>query len=206
MVNLDLTNGEIQFAQKPRIMALVLWCSAVAMTHQSHARGPDYPIEFQKGSLIFESFETRYDTVNPDADKPRIDRTEGQRLWLDFGLNFGGFAGEFTTNHLISSAESDFKFRYGDRLSKNTSLKSGGQKTEIYNFSASQLGDEFDTHIFYHIPRYHWADEGDMFGLLVETTNMYDQDIWNEKAPAGVEFVGKGELEGLKLVAGKEIY
>jgi len=206
MVNPDLTNGEIQFAQKPRLMAFVLWCSAMVMTHQSHARGPDYPIEFQKGSLIFESFETRYDTVNPDADKPRIDRTEGQRLWLDFGLNFGGFAGEFKTNYLFSSAESDFKFRYGDRLLKNTSLKSGGQKAEVYNFSASQLGDEFDTHIFYHIPRYHWANEGDMFGLLVETTNMYDQDIWNEKAPAGVEFVGKGELEGLKLVAGKEIY
>ena len=193
------------FIQKIRTLALILASLSVVQAGLSHARGPDYPIEFDRGSLVFEVFETRYDTVNPDAAKTKTERTGGQRLWLDFGVNALGFAGELRTNHLFDSAESDFKFRYGDRLT-STGLKSGGDRSEIYSFSASHLGSEMDTHIFYHVPRYHWGYEGDSFGLLYETTNMDDQDIWNEKAPAGVEFVGKGQLDGLKVLAGREIY
>ena len=32
------------------------------------------------------------------------------------------------------------------------------------------------------------------------------QDIWNAKAPSGIEFVGKKSLDGLKIVGGKEVY
>jgi hypothetical protein len=193
------------FVRKIRAFAFILVSLSLVQAGLTHARGPDYPIEFERGSLVFEVFETRYDTVNPDATKTKTDRTGGQRLWLDFNVNALGFAGELKTNHLFDSAESDFKFRYGDRLT-STGLKSGGDRSEIYSFSASHLGDEMDTHIFYHVPRYHWGYEGDSFGLLHETTNMDDQDIWNEKAPAGVEFVGKGSLDGLKVLAGREIY
>lgn len=193
------------FVRKIRMFAFILVSLNLVQAGLTHARGPDYPIEFERGSLVFEVFETRYDTVNPDATKTKTDRTGGQRLWLDFNVNALGFAGELKTNHLFDSAESDFKFRYGDRLT-STGLKSGGDRSEIYSFSASHLGDEMDTHIFYHVPRYHWGYEGDSFGLLHETTNMDDQDIWNEKAPAGVEFVGKGSLDGLKVLAGREIY
>ena len=59
---------------------------------------------------------------------------------------------------------------------------------------------------FYHTPRYHWGYEGDFFGLLRETTDMEGQDIWNSKAPYGVEFAGKDEWGGLKIVAGPEVY
>jgi hypothetical protein len=31
-------------------------------------------------------------------------------------------------------------------------------------------------------------------------------DIWNAKAPEGVEFIGKGKWEGLTVVAGPEVY
>ena len=35
---------------------------------------------------------------------------------------------------------------------------------------------------------------------------MAGQDIWNAKAPSGIEFVGKKSLDGLNLVGGKEVY
>jgi len=164
-------------------------------------RGSDFPIEFQGGSLVVESIQTRYETINPDATKSRVAKSDGQSLWLDFGFNAAGFAGEFTTNIIAGDLDSDFKYRYGDRI-----FDEGGDRAEIYNFSATRLGDDYDLNLFYHIPRYHWGEEGDFFGLMYETTNMYDQDIWNEKAPYGVEFIGKDRLDGLKVVAGHEIY
>ena len=164
-------------------------------------RGPDLPIELSGGTLTIESIETKYDTVNPDASKSRIHRTNGQSVTLDFDLNVAGFAGELSANWIADSVESDFKFRYGDRAHEP-----GGDDAEIYSFSASRLGDAFDVHLFHHVPRFHWGYEGDFFGLMYETTNMYDQDIWNEKAPSGMEIVGKQLFDGLKLVVGDEIY
>jgi beta-galactosidase len=166
------------------------------------ARGPDFPVEFQGGAVTFERISTTYDSVNPDATKSSTYSSDGQHLMLDFGFNTLGFAGDFSTNWFTAAAESDFKFKYGDRLFRQT----GGDKAEVYKFDAERIGDDFDVKAFYHVPRYHWGYEGDFFGLMYETTNMYDQDIWNEKAPAGIEFIGKGSFEGLKIVGGKEIY
>ena len=164
-------------------------------------RGPDLPVELQGGSLTIEAIETTYDSVNPDASKPRVVQTDGLSVFLDFGLNLGGFAGDLTTHWIADAPESDFKFRYGDRI-----FEQGGDRAEVYSFSATRLGDEVDLHLFYHVPRYHWGYEGDFFGLMYETTDMDDQDIWNEKAPIGVELVGNRQFDGLKLVMGQEIY
>ena len=82
----------------------------------------------------------------------------------------------------------------------------GIERVEIYDFEASYEGDNYDINAFYHVPRFHWGYEGDFYGLLRETTDMIGEDIWNAKAPEGVEFVGKGSLEGLKVVGGPEIY
>ncbi len=35
---------------------------------------------------------------------------------------------------------------------------------------------------------------------------MDGQDIWNVKAPEGIEFIGKGAFEGLTVLAGPEVY
>jgi hypothetical protein len=80
------------------------------------------------------------------------------------------------------------------------------ERIEIYDFEASYDGDAFDVNAFYHTPRYHWKYEGDFFGLVWETTDMAGQDIWNAKAPNGLEFIGDEMLPGLKLLVGDEIY
>ena len=126
---------------------------------------------------------------------------------VDFEFNpTRNIEGSFTVNVTPTAFESDFELRYGDRV-KDTGLTNGGNKVEIYDFEVGYTGKSFDLLGFYHVPRYHWGDKGDFFGLLREATDMDGQDIWNSKAPSGVEFVGKkGWMDGLTVVAGPEIY
>ncbi len=113
--------------------------------------------------------------------------------------------GSFTVNVTPSAFESSFEKRYGDRV-QDEGLKNGGDKVEIYDFEVTYRSEGYDLLGFYHVPRYHWGDKGDFFGLLKETTDMEGQDIWNAKAPFGFEFIGKKKLDGLTIVAGPEIY
>ena len=126
---------------------------------------------------------------------------------IDFEFNpTRNIEGSFTVNVTPTAFESDFEKRYGDRL-KDTGLTNGGDKVELYDFEVSYRSEGYDLLGFYHVPRYHWGDKGDFFGLLKETTDMEGQDIWNSKAPYGVEFIGKkGWMDGLTIVAGPEIY
>jgi hypothetical protein len=179
----------------PSIVAAAI-IAASTLSTSAIARGPDSPVELLGGSL----------TVDGLAKNGAEDHYDsGNSLLLDLGLNGLGFAGEMTLNATTQSSDSDIYFKYGDRLT-SPNYKNGGNQVEVYSFQASHLGDEYDINLFYHVPRYHWGYEGDAFGLMYETTNMADQDIWNEKAPAGFEFVGKGSLNGLKVVSGEEIY
>ena len=156
--------------------------------------------------------------------------SDGQMLFLDFEFQpTDRIQGDFSLNILGNSVESDFQQRYGDRglpytveVVETTSVspdQSGtvaikrtqtevtdNERIEIYDFQASYTDNNYDLLAFYHTPRYHWGDEGDFYGLLRETTDMEGQDIWNSKAPYGLEFAGKEEIDGLKVVAGPEVY
>jgi len=157
------------------------------------------PIWFDGGELRLEAIKTR-------SDDKSLDNTDvGQMVFLDFGFQFGGnLSGDLTLNAIGDAADSAFEFRYGDRI-----IDDNDPRYELYDFQANYTGRDFDLSAFYHVPRYHWGYEGDFFGLLRETTDMTSrngQDTWNEKAPYGAEFVGKNSLDGLKVVAGEEIY
>jgi beta-galactosidase len=145
---------------------------------------------------------------------------DGQMLFLDFEFQpTSRIKGDFSLNLLGNVAQSDFEFRYGDRGAPlNIQVREDGalttteegfdsnERIEIYDFQASYNGDGFDLNAFYHVPRYHWMHEGDFFGLLRETTDMEGQDIWNSKAPYGIEYIGKDGSDGLKVVVGPEVY
>jgi len=147
---------------------------------------------------------------------------DGQMLNLDFEFEpTNRIRGDFTLNVLGNVSQSDFEFRYGDRgqpirvevLSDNefavttgadTALE-GRERVEIYDFQATYEAEEYTVEAFYHVPRFHWGYEGDFFGLLRETTDMAGQDIWNSKAPYGVEYASKSN-KGLKVLFGPEVY
>ncbi len=149
--------------------------------------------------------------------------SDGQMLNLDFAFQpTKNLNGQFTLNIQANVPDSNFEFRYGDRgapvtvkVFENddvvTSVGSsqaleGRERIEMYDFNATYDADEFTLETFYHVPRYHWGDKGDFFGLLRETTDMEGQDIWNSKAPYGVEYRGKNAMGGLTIVFGPEIY
>lgn len=149
--------------------------------------------------------------------------SDGQMAFLDFGFQpTDQIEGQFTLNVLGNVANKEpLEFQYGRRglpitvvtsettndvtIERTRNFKDR-ERVEIYDFDATYQGEAFDFTAFYHVPRYHWKYEGDFFGLVREATDMAGQDIWNAKAPNGVEFAGKGALAGLKVLVGPEVY
>ena len=149
--------------------------------------------------------------------------SDGQMAFIDFAFEpSANFEGQFSLNVLGNVADTEpLEIRYGRRglpvTTQVTQLIEGQpvttrlvdndrERVEIYDFSAEYRGDHFDLNAFYHTPRYHWGYEGDFFGLVTEATDLAGMDIWNAKAPEGVELIGKGALKGLTVLAGPEVY
>ena len=183
--------------------------------------------ELTGGSLKFEMAlkgdEYLVDQLGDDGDE----FTDGQMAFIDFGFQpTKEIEGQLTLNILGNVADLEpLEIQYGRRGSPIEVVSVGTlpgedeeipvvrtledrERVEIYDFSATYAGELADVEVFYHTPRYHWKYEGDFFGIVRETTDIEGQDIWNNKAPEGVEFASKGatEEEGLKLVVGPEIY
>lgn len=155
-----------------------------------------------------------------------IEFSDGQMVFLDFGFApTERIKGEFTVNILGNVADKEpLEIQYGRRgLPVEVVVAPGGdpsvittqtfrdrERVEIYDFNATYAGDLFDVEAFYNTPRYHWKYEGDFYGLIREATDITGingSDIWNSKAPQGVEITGKqGLLEGATLLFGPEVY
>lgn len=175
------------------------------------------------GSFMGEFFVKGKENDVTENGEDGLTFTDGQMANLDFAFQPSNrLHGQFTLNLQANVADSDFEFRYGDRglpinviavegdgteatVTTREVLK-GRERIEIYDFNAIFEAESFTLESFYHVPRYHWGDKGDFFGLLRETTDMEGQDIWNSKAPYGVEYQGKDSLSGLTVVFGPEIY
>ncbi|MFU8821920.1 MAG: hypothetical protein ACNA8G_10245 [Gammaproteobacteria bacterium] len=150
--------------------------------------------------------------------------SDGQMVFLDFAFApTEKIDGQFSVNILGNVADKEpLEIQYGRRglpieviaspdgnflvAPVSTATLEDRERVEIYDFSATYRGEIADIEAFYHTPRYHWKYKGDFFGLVRETTDIEGMDIWNSKAPSGVEMIGKGALEGLTLLAGPEVY
>ena len=183
-------------------------------------------LRFTGGSLKTEfalkASEADIDEFGDDGDQ----FSDGQMVFLDFGFSpTAKIDGQFTVNVLGNVADLEpLEIQYGrrgasvDAVAANPSVSIGGapcnptirfadrERVELYDLGATYEGELADVEVFYHTPRYHWKYEGDFFGLIREATDIEGQDIWNAKAPEGIEFAGKQSLEGLKFVIGPEIY
>ncbi len=157
-----------------------------------------------------------------------VEFSDGQMVFLDFAFQPNrSLEGQLSVNILGDVARKrPLEFTYGDRglpltIQAETAPETpSGQgdfesreitfedreRVEIYDFDATYSGENFDLTAFYHTPRFHWGYEGDFFGLVREATDIYGMDIWNAKAPIGIEFEGKNEWSGLKILAGPEVY
>lgn len=172
-----------------------------------------------RGDLVFNG---KSEAVQNNG-KNGLDFSHGEMLFLDFEFNpISRIKGNFSLNILGNVADKQLEEYYGKRgatyvtvtsdlnenglLVNTTKEVSDAERLEIYNFSATYHTPAFDLNTFYHVPRYHWGYDGDLFGLMYEATDMEGMDIWNAKAPYGMEFIGNKFLPGLKVVAGPEVY
>lgn len=177
-----------------------------------------------EGEFAMRGLETDVTELGEDG----VEFSDGQRLFLDFGFKpTDNLEGQMTVNVLGNVARKrPLEFNYGDRglpltietesgtpdiggnldLAAQQVILADRERVEIYDFEATYQGENFDLTAFYHTPRFHWGYEGDFFGLVAEATDIIGIDVWDGKAPQGVEFQGKGKLSGLKIVAGPEVY
>jgi len=172
-----------------------------------------------RGDMVFNG--KAEDVENNGKDGLKF--SNGEMLFLDFEFQpFSRLEGSFTMNVLGNVVDKQMEEYYGKRgesyvtvtselnaagLEVNTTKEvSDYERVEIYNFRAKYSAENYDFTTFYHVPRFHWGYEGDVYGLMYEATDMEGMDIWNAKAPFGVEFAGKNAISGLTVVAGPEVY
>ena len=194
------------------------------------AKIDDAKFRFDGGSFSGDFLVQGFDEEIEEDGEDGLVFDDGQMLFLDFAFQpTNRISGDFSINILGNVSDSLFEQRYGDRglpytvevvettaaspdstgtfeIARSEQTVDDNERIEIYDFQATYTDNNYDLEAFYHVPRYHWGYEGDSYGLLRETTDMEGQDIWNAKAPYGVEYAGKGELGGLKIVAGPEVY
>ncbi len=172
-----------------------------------------------RGEFAFRGSEEEIRIDGEDA----VEFSSGQMLFLDFAFQpTEQLEGQFSLNILGDVAKKrPLEFTYGDRglpltiqtdqlvddeFEERLVTFDDRERVEIYDFNATYRGELFDAEAFYHTPRYHWGYEGDFFGLVREATDIYGMDVWNAKAPEGIEFRGKGKLDGLTVLGGREVY
>ena len=182
-------------------------------------------LQFTGGRLNVEGLLKGTDVDVSEDGENGTEFSDGQMIYLDFAFQPSEkVSGQFTLNILGSVAEKEpLEIAYGRRgeeLTIETDVIddmgepvranltfSDRERIEIYDFEAKYEGETFELNAFYHTPRYHWGYEGDFFGLVAENTDILGMDIWNAKAPEGVEFIGKGKWwDGLTVLAGPEVY
>ena len=180
-------------------------------------------LQFVGGRIAAEMLVKGREVDITESGEDGTEFSDGQMAFLDFGFEPSDkLKGQFTINVLGNVADTEpLEIRYGRRGAPiifqaeaveegetvpRRSVFNGRERVEIYDFEASYQGENFDLNAFYHTPRYHWGYEGDFFGLIAETTDLAGMDIWNAKAPEGVEFIGKGKWKGLTVLAGPEVY
>ena len=171
---------------------------------------------------------TRGNELGIDVDgENSLEFSNGEMIFLDFAFQpTDKVSGQASLNILGNVADKrDLEFTYGDRglplviVEAGTIFEDLGgpvivepvviedrNRVEIYDFNAKYEGENVDVEAFYHTSRFHWGYEGDHFGLLREATDIAGIDIWDQKAPAGVEIIGKGKYDGVTLLFGPEVY
>jgi hypothetical protein len=78
-------------------------------------------------------------------------------------------------------------------------------RVNVYNAEFEWSAKDFDLRGFYRTGHYHWADEGDFFGLYTEANYGPNLDIYGGEI-SGIEMDGKGIFKGLKAAFGPQLW
>ena len=84
--------------------------------------------------------------------------------------------------------------------------RSDVERVAIYQAEFDWNHKWFDLKGFYRTGHFHWQYEGDFFGLYPEANYGPNIDIYNGRAPFGMEVAGKRALKGFKAAYGPELW
>ena len=94
----------------------------------------------------------------------------------------------------------------GTVASTTTRELTGLDRVRVYKAGVTWDEDYFHLDGFFRTGHYHWAAEGDLFGLYREANYGTNIDVYDADAPSGIELAGKRELDGLKLALGPQLW
>ena len=165
---------------------------------------------------------TTDDSTRLGTGKQRLDFDHGQSLYVDFGaqpteaievraevnvlgnvaqnvidpLTYESRAGKLIAvedNPLTPEDESD---------PDDLALMQAADRVRLYQAEGSWEHDLFRMNAYYRVGHFHWGYEGDFFGLYREAFYGENIDIYDAAVPIGMEFEGKGALDGLAIAGG----
>jgi hypothetical protein len=96
--------------------------------------------------------------------------------------------------------------RFVPQVDGSTLRVADNERVAVYRANVSWDDQLFRLDAFYRTGHYHWGYEGDFFGLYREANYGRNIDIYNGRAPSGMEFTGKKQLTGLKFAIGPELW
>ncbi|MFT5619171.1 MAG: hypothetical protein ACI85I_002413 [Arenicella sp.] len=79
-------------------------------------------------------------------------------------------------------------------------------RVQVYRAEYTWDSKHFELKGFYRTGHYHWAYEGDFFGLYPEANYGPNIDIYNGLSPRGMEITGKKAFDGFKVAYGPELW
>ncbi len=139
-----------------------------------------------------------------------------ESFYLDFAAEPApGFTADLSLNILAGVAENQInEIQYETRGRGLTGTDADGGTTDLSaleRLDVNRAAFQWDTQQgnlegFYRSGHYHWAAEGDIFGLYREAYYGPNLDMYNGEAPIGLEFTGKDKLEGLAVAAGPQLW
>ncbi|MEL6183750.1 MAG: glycoside hydrolase family 2 TIM barrel-domain containing protein [Myxococcota bacterium] len=150
----------------------------------------------------------------PERAEERFDSL--QSFYIGMGLQpTSRVKGEISLNILGNVAANPInEIYFEDRALPVTVLGPEGEEVvfgdaeriKVYQATFEWDDDWFNLEGFYRSGHFHWAYEGDFFGIYPEANYQPAIDMFNADAPSGFVFTGKKALSGLKVAAGPEIY
>jgi hypothetical protein len=190
------------------------------------ARGDKAALE-SKQKIRLSSFQAKFETYNtggtlittPDEPDPALATDPSKAAYPDeLGFDhtqsfFFGVEANPSPN-LRASASFNLVGNVADNpineiFYENVVRNRAGNRTDgnfrLYNADVDWRAKDFDMRAFYRTGHYHWAYEGDFFGLYPEANYGPNLDLYNGEI-LGVELDGKRAIKGLKAAFGPQLW
>ncbi|HCH63461.1 MAG TPA: hypothetical protein DFR83_11690, partial [Deltaproteobacteria bacterium] len=166
------------------------------------------------------------DNTRLGAGKQRLDFDHGQSLYVDLGAKpseaievraevnvLGNVAQNIIDPLTYESRAGKLIATEDDPLTPEDeadpdalAMMQAADRVRLYQAEGSWEHDLFRMNAYYRVGHLHWGYEGDFFGLYREAFYGDSIDIYDAAVPIGMEFEGKGALDGLAIAGGPQVY